>query len=147
MGTAPSAVGAGTMAAPVRDDEPGDGSVPTADQVASDPTDGVEAFARQAGMESVLQRSHASCSGYRLGALPAPQRSDPAKQRAWSALALVTDESALKGSALSPLRSSPELIRWLTDPADATAAAFLALLTRLRQSRAAAPADVGKEGP
>lgn len=147
MGTAPSAVGAGSMAAPVRDDEPGDGSVPTADHVASDPTDGVEAFARQAGMEGVLQRSHASGSGYRLGALPAPQRSDPAKQRAWSALALVTDESALKGSGLSPLRSAPELIRWLTDPADATAAAFLALLTRLRQSRAAAPADVGKEGP
>jgi ParB family protein of integrating conjugative element (PFGI_1 class) len=146
-GTAPSAVGAGSMAAPVRDDEPGGGSVPTADHVSSDPTDGVEAFARQAGMEGVLQRSHASGSGYRLGALPAPQRSDPAKQRAWSALALVTDESALKGSGLSPLRSAPELIRWLTDPADATAAAFLALLTRLRQSRAAAPADVGKEGP
>lgn len=147
MGTAPSAVGAGAMAALVRDDEPGDGSVPTADQVASDPTDGVEAFARHAGMEGVLQRSHASGSGYRLGALPAPQRSDPAKQRAWSALALVTDESALNGSGPSPLRSSPELIRWLTDPADATAAAFLALLTRLRQSRAATPADVGKEGP
>jgi len=131
----------------VRDDEPGDETVPSADTAAGDPTDGVEAFARQVGMEGVLQRSHASGSGYRLGSLPAPQRSDPAKQRAWSALALVTDESALKGCGSSPLQSSPELIRWLTDPADATAAAFLALLARLRQSRAATPADVGKEGP
>lgn len=146
-GIASSVVGAGSIAASVRDDEPGDGSFPTTDHVSSDPTDGVEAFARQVGMEGVLQRSDASGSGYRLGALPTPQRSDPAKQRAWSALALVTDESALEGSALSPLRSSPELIRWLTDPADATAAAFLALLARLRQSRAATPADVGKEGP
>jgi ParB family protein of integrating conjugative element (PFGI_1 class) len=146
-GTAPSAVGAGAMAAPVRDDEPGDGSVPTAEHVSSDPPDGVEAFARQVGMEGVLQRSQASGSGYRLGALPAPLRADPAKQRAWSALALVADESALKGSGSSPLQSSPDLIRWLTDPADATAAAFLALLARLRQSRAATPADVGKEGP
>jgi hypothetical protein len=135
------------MATPVRDDEPGDRSVPTADHVSSGTTDGVEAFARQVGMEGVLQRSQTSGSGYRLGALPGPQRADPAKQRAWSALALVTDESALEGSGPSPLRSSPELIRWLTDPADATAAAFLALLTRLRQSRTAEPANVGKEGP
>ncbi len=98
-------------------------------------------------MEGVLQRSDASGSGYRLGALPAPLRADPAKQRAWSALALVADESALKGSGSSPLQSSPELIRWLTDPADATAAAFLALLARLRQSRAAAPAHAGGEEP
>jgi ParB family protein of integrating conjugative element (PFGI_1 class) len=146
-GTARSAVGAGSMAALVRRDEPGDGSVPSADHGAGDPTDDVEAFARQVGMEGVLHRSQAAGSGYRLGALPAPQRSDPAKQRAWSALALVTDESALEGSGPSPLRSSPELIRWLTDPADATAAAFLALLTRLRQSRAAEPANAGKEEP
>jgi hypothetical protein len=98
-------------------------------------------------MDGVLRRSDASGSGYRLGALPAPLRADPAKQRAWSALALVADESALEGIGSSTLQSSPELIRWLTDPADATAAAFLALLTRLRQSRAATPADVGKEGP
>ncbi len=145
-GAGPSAVGVGWMAASVRNDEPVAGSFPTAEQVASDPTDGVETFARQVGMDGVLQRSDASGSGYRLDALPDPLRADPAKQRAWSALALVTDETALKGSGSLPLGSSTELIRWLTDPADATAAAFLALLTRLRQSRAAAPADVGKEG-
>ena len=146
-GTASSAVGVGSVAASVRDDQPGDGSVPITDPVPSDPTDGVEAFARQVGMEGVLQRSDASGSGYRLGALPAPLRADPAKQRAWSALALVADESALKGSGSSPLQSSPDLIRWLTDPADATAEAFLALLASLRQSRAAAPANAGWEGP
>jgi ParB family protein of integrating conjugative element (PFGI_1 class) len=146
-GITPSAVRSGSMVATLQDDEAGDGSVAAADQVADDLTTGVEAFARQVGMEGALRRSASSASGYRLDALPAPHRADLAKQRAWSALALVTDESALKGSGPSPLRTSPELIRWLTDPADATAAAFLALLTRLRQSRAAAPTDVGKERP
>ncbi len=147
MGATTRATGAGAIVASVRDDEPGDWSVPTTDSVAGDLTTSVEAFARRVGMDGVLRRSDASGSGYRLGALPAPLRADPAKQRAWSALALVTDESALKGSGSSPLQSSPELIRWLTDPADATAAAFLALLARLRQSRAAAPVNAGGEEP
>jgi hypothetical protein len=98
-------------------------------------------------MQGVLQRSDASGSGYRLMALPDSLRADPAKRRAWSALALVTDETALKGRGSLPLGSSTELIRWLTDPADASAEAFLALLTRLRQSRYAAPANAGKEEP
>jgi ParB family protein of integrating conjugative element (PFGI_1 class) len=146
-GTAPSAVGAGSRDASVRDEEPGDGSGSTASQGAPDPADSVEAFAQQVGLQGVLRRSDASGSGYRLMALPDPLRADPAQQRAWSALALVTDESALKDSGSSALGSSPELIRWLTDPEDPTAEAFLALLTRLRQSRCAAPANAGMEGP
>lgn len=114
-------------------------------RVADDLPIGIETFARQAGVDGLIRRAADAESGFRLEALPASQRTDPARQRAWSALALVTDAAALQASGPLPLQSSAELVRWLTDPADATAAAFLGLLTRLRQSRAAESADSRQE--
>ena len=133
-------------AAPASGGPAGTGPPPLMKRVAVDLPIGIETFARQAGVDGLIRRSADAGSGFRLEVLPAAQRTDPARQRAWSALALVTDAAALQTSGPSPLQSSAELVRWLTDPADATAAAFLALLTRLRQSRAAEPANAGKEG-
>ena len=148
-GTQPPVHAAGTVetAAPAPGGPAGIGPPPLMNRVADDLPVGIETFARQAGVDGLIRRAADAESGFRLEALPASQRTDPARQRAWSALALVTDAAALQASGPSPLQSSAELVRWLTDPSDAAAAAFLALLTRLRQSRAAESADSGQEVP
>jgi ParB family protein of integrating conjugative element (PFGI_1 class) len=97
----------------------------------------VAAFARGTGVDAALEPAPDHPAGYRLRPLSDARSADPATRRAWAALALVTGAPA--GGECDPdlLPSSADLVRWMTDPGDATAAAFWTLLTCLRQSRAA----------
>jgi ParB family protein of integrating conjugative element (PFGI_1 class) len=103
---------------------------------------GVAAFARGTGVDAALEPAPESPSGYRLRPLPAAQRADPQMRRAWSALALVSEPCPEGAADDVALPTSVELVRWLTDPGDATAAAFWTLLGRLRESRAQARREV-----
>lgn len=103
----------------------------------------VRAYAEKAGLGAALEPAPASSSGFRLRRLPDVHGQDPARRRAWSALALVAGD--VPKEAASALPSAPELVRWLTDPANETADAFWSVLSCLRQSRAAQPAVSPRE--
>lgn len=103
------------------------------------PSAAIAAFARVAGLEASLEPAPGSRLGYRLQPLPPSGREDPARRRAWSALALVCDPRVAVGPGASLPATVPDLIGWLTDPSDETSAAFWTLLALLRRCAAFCP--------
>ncbi|MFO0481003.1 MAG: ParB family protein [bacterium] len=103
--------------------------------VAFGPEAALSQFARQAGMDAALVPDPASAFGRRLLPLSELQQGDATRRRAWSALAILIEPDREPRPEDPLLPPPPELIRWLADPADQTAAAFLALLAILRRSR------------
>ena len=109
-----------------------DRSIVAIEHGADTPAMAIALFARKTGLDAALEAAPDTGFGCRLLELPADQCVDAARRRAWSALALLIEP----GREPEPveLAAPSELIRWLADPGDESAAAFLALLTRLRQS-------------
>jgi hypothetical protein len=103
--------------------------------VAFGPAAALSQFARQAGMDAALAPDPATVYGRRLLPLSESQQADAARRRAWSALAILIEPDREPRPEDPLLPPPPDLIRWLADPADQTAAAFLALLATLRRSR------------
>jgi hypothetical protein len=117
--------------APVDDQIDGQ-SIVAIEYGANTPAMAIALFARKAGLDAALEAAPDTDFGCRLLEPPADQCVDAARRRAWSALALLIEpDRDLKPTELAP---PSELIRWLADPGDESAAAFLALLARLRQS-------------
>jgi hypothetical protein len=117
--------------APVDDQIDGQ-SIVAIEHGADTPAMAIAVFARKAGLDAALEPAPDTGFGCRLLELPADQCVDAVRRRAWSALALLIEpDRDLKPTELAP---PSELIRWLADPGDESAAAFLALLARLRQS-------------
>jgi ParB family protein of integrating conjugative element (PFGI_1 class) len=102
---------------------------------ADEPAVAISHFARNAGMHAALASDPATVYGRRLLPLPESQQADAARRRAWSALAILIEPDREPRPEDPLLPPPPDLIRWLADPADQTAAAFLALLATLRRSR------------
>jgi hypothetical protein len=109
-----------------------DRSIVAIEHGADTPAMAIALFARKAGLDAALEAAPDSDFGCRLLELPADQCADTATRRAWSALALLIEPDRELEPAVLPPPS--ELIRWLADAGDDSAAAFLALLARLRQS-------------
>ena len=99
------------------------------------PAAAIAAFARKAGIDAEIARDPAAVLGCRLLPLPESQKADAVRRRAWSALAFLIEPDRKPPPSDPPPPPPPEFIRWLADPEDETAAAFLALLAALRQSR------------
>jgi len=99
------------------------------------PAAAIADFARTAGIDSEIARDPAAVLGCRLLPLPESQKADAVRRRAWSALAFLIEPDRKPPPSDPPPPPPPEFIRWLADPEDETAAAFLALLAALRQSR------------
>ena len=99
------------------------------------PAAAIAAFARKAGIDAEIARDPAAVLGCRLLPLPESQKADAVRRRAWSALAFLVEPDRKPPPSDPPLPPPPEFIRWLADPEDETAAAFLALLAALRRSR------------
>jgi ParB family protein of integrating conjugative element (PFGI_1 class) len=99
------------------------------------PAAAIADFARKAGIDTALASDRESVFGGRLLPLSELHHADPVKRRAWSALALLIEPDREPRPEEPPPPPPPEFIRWLADPEDETAAAFLALLAALRQSR------------
>lgn len=99
------------------------------------PAAAIADFARKAGIDAEIARDPAAVLGCRLLPLPESQKADAAQRRAWSALAFLIEPDRKPPPSDPPPPPPPEFIRWLADPEDETAAAFLALLAALRQSR------------
>jgi len=99
------------------------------------PAAAIADFARKAGIDTALASDRESVFGGRLAPLSERHQADAAKRRAWSALALLIEPDREPRPEEPPPPPPPEFIRWLADPEDETAAAFLALLAALRQSR------------
>jgi hypothetical protein len=99
------------------------------------PAAAIADFARKAGIDTALASDRESVFGGRLAPLSERHQADAAKRRAWSALALLIEPDREPRPSDPPPPPPPEFIRWLADPEDETAAAFLALLAALRQSR------------
>lgn len=102
---------------------------------ADGPAAAIAAFARKAGIDAEIARDPAAVLGCRLLPLPESQKADAVRRRAWSALAFLIEPDRKPPPSDPPPPPPPEFIRWLADPEDETAAAFLALLAALRQSR------------
>ena len=102
---------------------------------ADGPAAAISHFARKAGMDAALAPDPATVYGRRLLPLSESQQADAARRRAWSALALLIEPDREPRPEDPPPPPPPDLIRWLADPADQTAAAFLALLATLRRSQ------------
>lgn len=115
------------------------GALFDADEMPATPSAAIAAFARVAGLEASLEPAPGSRLGYRLQPLPPSGREDPARRRAWSALALVCDPRVAVGPGASLPATLPDLIGWLTDPGDETSAAFWTLLALLRRCAAFCP--------
>jgi hypothetical protein len=96
------------------------------------PAMAIALFARKAGLDAALGPAPDTDFGCRLLELPVDQSAGAARRRAWSALALLIEPDRDLEPAVLPPPS--ELIRWLADPGDESAAAFLALLACVRQS-------------
>ena len=105
------------------------------DQSVEGPAAVIADFARQAGFDAALAPDAAAVFGCRLLPLPESQKADAVRRRAWSALAFLIEPDRKPPPSEPPPPPPPEFIRWLADPEDETAAAFLALLAALRQSR------------
>ncbi|MEZ5650665.1 MAG: ParB N-terminal domain-containing protein [Burkholderiaceae bacterium] len=103
--------------------------------VADGPAAAIADFARKAGIDAEIARDPAAVLGCRLLPLPESQKADAVRRRAWSALAFLIEPDRKPPPSDPPLPPPPEFIRWLADPEDETAAAFLALLAALRRSR------------
>ena len=99
------------------------------------PAAAIADFARKAGIDAEIARDPAAVLGCRLLPLPESQKADAVRRRAWSALAFLIEPDRKPPPSDPPPPPPPEFIRWLADPEDETAAAFLALLAALRQSR------------
>lgn len=99
------------------------------------PAAAIADFARKAGIDAEIARDPEAVLGCRLLPLPESQKADAVKRRAWSALAFLIEPDRMPPPSDPPPPPPPEFIRWLADPEDETAAAFLALLAALRQSR------------
>ena len=99
------------------------------------PAAAIANFARKAGIDAEIARDPAAVLGCRLLPLPESQMADAVRRRAWSALAFLIEPDRTPPPSDPPALPPPEFIRWLADPEDGTAAAFLALLAALRQSR------------
>ena len=99
------------------------------------PAAAIADFARKAGFDAEIARDPAAVLGCRLLPLPESQKADAVRRRAWSALAFLIEPDRKPPPSDPPPPPPPEFIRWLADPEDETAAAFLALLAALRQSR------------
>jgi hypothetical protein len=99
------------------------------------PAAAIADFARKAGIDTALASDRESVFGGRLLPLSELHHADPVKRRAWSALALLIEPDREPRPEDPPPPPPPEFIRWLADPEDETAAAFLALLAAVRQSR------------
>jgi ParB family protein of integrating conjugative element (PFGI_1 class) len=109
-----------------------DRSIVAIEHVADTPATAIALFARKTGLDAALEAAPDTGFGCRLLELPVDQSADAVRRRSWSALALLIEpDRDLKPTELAP---PSELIRWLADPGDESAAAFIALLTRLRQS-------------
>ena len=102
---------------------------------ADEPAAAISHFAREAGMDAALAPDPATVYGRRLLPLSESQQADAARRRAWSALSLLIEPDREPRPEDPLLPPPPDLIRWLADPADQTAAAFLALLAALRHAR------------
>lgn len=107
----------------------------TLERALDGPAAAIADFARKAGIDTALASDRESVFGGRLLPLSEPHQVDTAKRRAWSALALLIEPDREPRPEDPPPPPPPEFIRWLADPEDETAAAFLALLAALRQSR------------
>lgn len=103
--------------------------------VVDGPAAAIADFARKAGIYAEIARDPAAVLGCRLLPLPESQKADAVRRRAWSALAFLIEPDRKPPPSDPPLPPPPEFIRWLADPEDETAAAFLALLAALRRSR------------
>ena len=99
------------------------------------PAAAIADFARKAGIDAEIARDPAAVLGCRLLQLPESQKADAVRRRAWSALAFLIEPDRKPPPSDPPPPPPQEFIRWLADPEDGTAAAFLALLAALRQSR------------
>jgi ParB family protein of integrating conjugative element (PFGI_1 class) len=109
-----------------------DRSIVAIEHGADTPAMAIAVFARKTGLEAALEAAPDTDFGCRLLELPADQCADTATRRAWSALALLIEpDRDLEPTELAP---PSELIRWLADAGDESAAAFLTLLACLRQS-------------
>ncbi len=89
-------------------------------------------FAGAVGLGSVVHREPRSAAGLRLSMLPEEEAVPPERQRAWWLLAGVLGQ--LEPDTPPPVPLAPEFLRWLIDPADASATAFWELLACLRRS-------------
>ena len=107
----------------------------TLDQAVDGPAAAIADFARKAGIDAEIARDPEAVLGCRLLPLPESQKADAVRRRAWSALAFLIEPDRKPPPSDPPPPPPPEFIRWLADPEDETAAAFLALLAALRQSR------------
>jgi len=107
----------------------------TLDQAVDGPAAAIADFARAAGIDAEIAPDSTGVFGCHLLPLPESPKADAAKRRAWSALAFLIEPDRKPPPSDPPLPPPPEFIRWLADPEDETAAAFLALLAALRQSR------------
>jgi ParB family protein of integrating conjugative element (PFGI_1 class) len=105
------------------------------DQSVEGPAAVIADFARSAGIDAEIARDPTAVLGCRLLPLPESQKADAVRRRAWSALAFLIEPDRKPLPSDPPAPPPPEFIRWLADPEDETAAAFLALLAALRQSR------------
>lgn len=111
----------------------------------------VQAFADAAGVGDCVEPVDASPTGFCMTAHPGQGTGLPARRRAWRLLASISGQA--ESDALPPLPFDSELVDWLADPADASAAAFWEVLACLRRTRrqgesvdanADAGADVGE---
>lgn len=117
--------------APVDDQIDGQ-SIVAIEYGANTPAMAIALFARKTGLEAALEAAPDTGFGCHLLELPADQCVDAVRRRAWSALALLIEpDRDLEPTELAP---PSELIRWLADAGDESAAAFLTLLACLRQS-------------
>jgi ParB family protein of integrating conjugative element (PFGI_1 class) len=99
----------------------------------------VQAFANAAGVGDCVEPAGASPAGFCVTAQPGQGTGLPAHRRAWRLLASISGQA--ESDALPPLPFDSELIGWLADPADASAAAFWEILVCLRRTRGQGASD------